>query len=185
MSQLELREVDSSSVEGRVLSGYAAVFRSPSVLLPSARGPFVETIEPGAFSRSLREGRVWAYYGHDDRWPLARTPETLQLSEDSRGLRFSMTLPDTTYGNDVAALIEGGVLEGKMSFGFRTKQDRWERRGDALHRTLIDVDLVEVSVVREPAYAATGSSLRGMNELTTSRCRLALRVRAVGDSDMK
>lgn len=183
--EIERRSVDSSSVEGRVLSGYAAVFRSPSVPLPSPRGAFIETIEPGAFARSLRESRVWAYYGHDDRWPLARTPETLQLSEDSRGLRFSMTLPDTTYGNDVAVLIDGGVLEGKMSFGFRTKEDRWERRGEALHRTLLDVDLVEVSVVREPAYQATGSSLRQAQDLATSRSRLALRIRAVGDSDMK
>jgi phage head maturation protease len=73
------------------------------------------------------------------------------------------------------------VLDGSMSFGFRSREDRWERRDGMLHRTLLDVDLVEISIVQEPAYKAPRSSLRGV-DVDTSRRRLALRIRAAAGS---
>jgi HK97 family phage prohead protease len=177
---LERREIRQAAAEGRTLSGYAAVFNSPSEPLQSHRGEFIETIAPGAFKRSL-DGTVWAYYNHDTAWPLARTPDTMSLAEDRVGLRMSLQLPETTYGHDVAALMQAGVLDGSMSFGFRSREDRWERRDGMLHRTLLDVDLVEISIVQEPAYKAPRSSLRGV-DLDTSRRRLALRIRAAAGS---
>ena len=181
---LERRAIRQAEAEGRTLSGYAAVFNSASEPLQSHRGEFVETIAPGAFKRSLAESRVWAYYNHDTNWPLARTPDTLTLSEDRVGLRMSMQVPDTTYGRDVMALLEAGILDGSMSFGFRTKEDRWERRDGVLHRTLLDVDLVEISVVQTPAYTAPQAALRGADpvDLAKSRRRLAVRIRAAAGS---
>lgn len=179
---LERRAIRQAEAEGRTLSGYAAVFNSPSEPLQSHRGEFIETIAPGAFKRSLGETKVWAYYNHDTDWPLARTPESLTLSEDRVGLRMSMQLPDTTYGNDVVALMQAGILDGSMSFGFRSREDRWESRGGVLHRTLLDVDLLEISIVQQPAYPAPRASLRGLVDLGTSRRRLALRIRAAAGS---
>lgn len=177
---LERRSVREATAEGSRLRGYAAVFRSPSLPLPSPRGDFVETIEPGAFRRSLAESTVWAYYGHDETWPLARTPNTLALREDARGLAFEMNLPDTTTGRDVRELLSAGILDGAMSFGFRTKADSWERRDGVLHRTLLDVDLVEVSIVQTAAYPAATSTLRGERDLGLARRRVAILARAVG-----
>lgn len=178
---IERRSVRQASANGSRLGGYAAVFRSPSLPLPSPRGEFVETIEPGAFRRSLASSEVFAYYNHSDAWPLARTPQTLDLREDSVGLAFSMELPDTTTGRDVRELLSVGVLDGAMSFGFSTREDRWERRDGVLHRTLLDVDLVEISIVQVAAYPATHSTLRGERSLETARRRVALRIRAVGE----
>lgn len=62
-----------------------------------------------------------------------------------------------------------------MSFGFRTVKDRWEKRDGQLHRTLLDVDLHEISVVQIPAYDATSSGLRG-SDLETARKRLMFRM---------
>ena len=42
---IERRAFREASAEGSRLSGYAAVFRSASLPLPSPRGEFVETIE--------------------------------------------------------------------------------------------------------------------------------------------
>jgi len=179
---IERRTIRQAESAGGRLSGYAAVFNSASRPLPSARGDFVETIAPGAFNRSLRESPVWAYYGHDDSWPLARTPDSLKLREDDIGLAFEMELPDTTYGRDVRELLSAGVLDGSMSFGFRTKADTWERHHGVLHRTLNDVDLVEISIVQVPAYAAPHAALRQAPDLATSRRRLAIRLRAAGES---
>lgn len=173
--QLERRKVSEARTDGSTLEGYAAVFDSPSLPMQSARGEFVETIAPGAFARSIAESQVFAYYDHLDHWPLARTPDTLQLKQDSRGLWFRMQLPRTSYGQDVETLLKDGVLDGSMSFGFRSRQDAWERRNGMLHRTLLDVDLVEVSIVQRPAYPETSSGLRGRFDLATSRRRLAIR----------
>lgn len=176
---IETRTVHTAAMEGRTLTGYAAVFDAPSLPLPSSRGEFVEQIKPGAFTRSLREDRQWAYYGHDSSWPLGRTPDTLTLRQDAKGLAFELRLPDTTYGNDVATLLADGVLDGAMSFGFRVRKDSWERRDGVLHRTLLDVDLVEVSVVQEPAYPQTSSALRDRAVLPWFRRRLELAKRSV------
>lgn len=173
-SDLETRTIRQASSDGNTLQGYAAVFRSPSSPLASHRGEFIETIEPGAFANSLRERRVWAYYNHSSDWPIGRSPENLTVREDRVGLAFRLELPDTTQGRDVRTLLETGVLDGSMSFGFRSKSDRWERRNGMLHRTLLEVELEEISIVQVPAYTATGSALREA-DIETLRKRLAFR----------
>jgi len=145
-------------------SGYAAVFNSPSERLWDPRnGDFVETISPGAFTRSLsRGGDVRMYLNHNSDMVLASTrSETMILTEDARGLRVDATLPDTSYAQDLANLMRSGVVDS-MSFGFSvpTGGDTWE--GD--QRTLTEIALSEVSVVTGfPAYADTaGASVRAV-----------------------
>jgi HK97 family phage prohead protease len=86
---------------------------------------------------------------------------TLNLSEDSRGLRVEAELPNTTYANDLAELMRSGVVDS-MSFGFTVPEggDTWQ--GDT--RTLSEIALHEVSVVTgHPAYPETaGASVRAV-----------------------
>jgi HK97 family phage prohead protease len=140
---------------GRRLEGYAATFGSPAVI-----GAFTETIRAGAFRASLASpGKdVLALLDHDPGKLLARTANgSLRLSEDSRGLSFSLDLPDTTTGRDVLAMAESRMLGG-MSFGFRVMDEAWPTRDK---RELRAVDLVEISVVQAfPAYSQTSVSAR-------------------------
>jgi uncharacterized protein len=135
---------------GRKLEGYAATFGT------EARLPgFTEVLEPGAFAASLRaKADVLALVDHDPAKVLARTKSgSLRLSEDSRGLQFSLDIPDTSAGRDVLALAERGDLGG-MSFGFTVAEggERW----NGTRRELRSVNLLEVSVVSAwPAYAGT------------------------------
>ena len=62
------------------------------------------------------------------------------LSEDKRGLRVIARVDDARAGS----LLSSGKLDG-LSFGYRVR----EARGGA-HRELIDLDLVEVSLVAKP-----------------------------------
>ena len=154
---LEIRRVSRIATEGRTLAGYASVFDRPSLPLSDSRGrQFTEFVNAGAFAESIRSGGAWALWNHNAGEVLARHPDTLSLVEDQVGLRFSMELPNTTRGNDIRELMDRGVLEGQMSFGFRVLEDRWEQRT----RTLVRVDLVEISVVPEAAYPDTNSALR-------------------------
>lgn len=139
----------------RRLEGYAATFGAEARL-----GTFVETIEPGAFRAAL-SGDVLALLDHDAGKVLGRTKSgTLRLSEDSRGLAFSLDLPETAAGRDVLALADRGDLGG-MSFGFRVPKGGESWTGTK--RSLRAIDLKEISVVQAwPAYPDTELALRAM-----------------------
>jgi HK97 family phage major capsid protein len=49
-----------------------------------------------------------------------------------------------------------------MSFGFRAVKDSWKKMNDYLERTVHDLELFEVSVVRDPAYSSSTISARGI-----------------------
>jgi Escherichia/Staphylococcus phage prohead protease len=151
---------------GRKLEGYAATFGAEAKL-PG----FTEVLSPGAFAASLRSGAdVLALVDHDPKAVLARTRSgTLRLSEDSKGLAFSLDVPDTRPGNDVLALAQRGDLGG-MSFGFTVPKDGETWRGT--RRKLRAVNLLEISVVSAwPAYAGTSVIARARPPLRLAMAR--------------
>ena len=157
---LELRRAD------RKLAGYAAKFGTEARI-----ADFVETIRTGAFRQSLQSGRdVLALVDHDTSRVLARTrSQTLKLSEDSAGLQFELSIPDTSAGRDVLALAERGDLGG-MSFGFLVPKGGESWNGNK--RMLTAIDLREISVVSAwPAYDGTEVVARSQ----TPRLNLAKR----------
>jgi len=143
--------------DGMTFSGYASVFDSPSEDL----GGFIEYVAPGAFKRSLQaRNEIKLLWNHDTNEPLASVRGgSLQLVEDSRGLKVTAKLPNTTRGRDVAELLRSKVIDS-MSFGFNVIKDSWSNNGSV--RTLESVRLSEVSVVTFPAYTATTATVRSM-----------------------
>jgi HK97 family phage prohead protease len=137
--------------EGRLLVGIAAPFGVETRI-----GGTIESIAPGAFSRTLADGHdVLALVDHDQGKLLGRTRSgSLRLRETRQGLEFEVDCPDTGLGHDVLALATRGDLGG-MSFAFKVRPpdgERWSGR----RRELRDLDLVEVSVVHAwPAYQHT------------------------------
>lgn len=157
---MEIRSIGGVQALGRRVEGYAALFNTETDL-----GEFRERIAPGAFRRTLDSRRnVRALYDHRSGDVLGTTQAaTLELKEDAKGLRFALELPDTTVGRDVAELVKRGDVAG-CSFGFRVAPggDRWEQRDGKSIRTLTDVDLAEVTLTADPAYADTEVALRSM-----------------------
>src|SRR5665647_1857663 len=96
---LEIRASGTFTGKGKTLSGYAAVFNSEANL-----GDFNELIRPGAFAKSLATGsNIRALYHHQGDALLGTTKGgTLQLREDAHGLAFTLALPDTSHGRDLA-----------------------------------------------------------------------------------
>lgn len=164
MADLEIRTSGAIRATAGRLQGYAAVFNSEAAL-PG----FTEIIRPGAFSKSLQAGHnVKALYHHMDAQLLGSTrSKTLTLKEDHHGLAFSLEIPDTSYGRDLAVLVERGDVSG-CSFGFRVAEggDRWEERngGDFL-RELLNVELREITITGDPAYSDTSVALRSLSAI--------------------
>lgn len=154
----EFRAVKNSD-GSKSIGGYAAVYQSLSCDL----GGFIEQIAPGAFASALKPGAdVLCLRDHCPQLLMGRTTSgTLTLSSDSIGLKFECRLPDTDSANSLYESISRGDLSG-CSFGFQCVADEWKQQGDQVIRTLLDVDLFEVSPCSMPAYQATSVNTRSM-----------------------
>jgi uncharacterized protein len=157
MKKIERRTFTVRDVEARqaedgtmTLRGYAAVFNEASVPLP-----FIETIAPGAFRKTLSETPDVRLLINHEGLPLARTKNgTLTLTEDDRGLYMDAIIADTTEGRDLYKLVERGDVD-QMSFAFRVIRQKYN--DDRSQRTLTEVSLQDgdVSIVTYPAYPTT------------------------------
>ena len=85
---------------------------------------------------------------------LGRTPRTLQLAKDARGLAFTLDPAPTAAGQDAFELVRRGDVTG-ASFGFRTLKDYWFHDGGITVRELLDLEILEISLAPFPAYSQT------------------------------
>jgi HK97 family phage prohead protease len=117
-------------------------------------GHFREKIERGAFARALTGGDILLLADHDASRLLARSANgSLVLDDRPDGLHFAATLPDTSAARDTLELARSGLLGG-ASIGFHVGRDLWN--ADRTERTLLDVELVEISCISAtPAYSGT------------------------------
>lgn len=170
--ELERRSfgVELRDASGRPkIVGYAAVFNSWSCDLYGFR----EKIAPGAFKKTLQESDVRALWNHDTGMVLGRSKAgTLSLSEDDKGLLVDIDPPDSASG--LLETMRRGDVD-QMSFGFLVIRDLWEedRKADTVSRTLLEVQLIEVSVVAFPAYDATSVGVRAIDQAKEIRSKFA------------
>lgn len=151
----ELRAGDGDAT---TLDGYASVTGS-AYSVRDFLGEYDETIEKGAFAKTLSERSDVRLLLNHDGLPLARTSSgTMTLSEDDRGLHVSAQLDRrSNLTNDVAVAMERGDLT-EMSFAFSATRQEWNQ--DYTQRTIREVKLYDVSVVTYPANPATTAKLR-------------------------
>lgn len=158
----ELRVAQSDQSPPKIV-GYAARFGSKADL-----GGFVEQIAPGAFARAIKDRQdVRALFNHDPNYVLGRTAaNTLAMREDETGLWIEVTPPDTTWARDLMTSISRGDVS-QMSFAFAVRGKdghKFDKSQDPPVRTLLDVDLFDVSPVTYPAYQDTQVSVRALTE---------------------
>jgi len=156
-----ITETRSADATGDKLAGHAIVFDRDSHDL----GGFIERVAPGALDRSLTaaaagELNIHALWSHDSAQPLGSTRGgKLVLEQDATGLGFVLDTARFTPAQLDAA--RDGDLQ--MSFGFQVRKDSWVTRDDGMaERTLIDLDLLEISPVVSPAYPDTTAAVRSL-----------------------
>lgn len=130
----------SGSDEGTKFSGYASVF--------GGLDSYGDMIEAGAYAKTLenrdRPIRMrWNHFG-----PVIG--KFTDIREDETGLFVEGTLtPGHSVAEDVAASLKHGAVDG-LSIGYIVRDS--EQRGEA--RLLKEIELIEISVVEEPADSA-------------------------------
>jgi HK97 family phage prohead protease len=148
---LEYRSIPEVRADRTHIVGYALVFDVRSRDL----GGFVEIIRPSAVDRTMTAGAdIVALFNHNQDAVLGRTPKTLQLTKDTRGLAFELDPPGTQAGRDALELVTRGDVRG-ASFGFQTRKDHWQREHGTMVRELLDIEIAEISLTAFPAYRET------------------------------
>jgi HK97 family phage prohead protease len=171
-SPVTLARRDDTATGPGTLEGLGAVYYDPADAgteyclweYPGER--CVERLMPGCFDRACREDDVRALYNHEPASLLGRSASgTCRLTLDAKGLRYSIDLPDTHLGREVAELVRRGDLSGS-SFAFTSDDSSYRVIRTEADNSLIiirevrSVRLYDVGPVTYPAYAATTTGLR-------------------------
>ena len=120
---------------GLRFAGYAAIFGRPDT--------GGDVVRRGAFLRALeRAGEIPLLWQHRSSSVIGRIEH---LSEDERGLRVIAALNSGADARRAGQLLESGKLDG-LSFGYRVR----EAKSAGSLRELIELDLIEVSLVAHP-----------------------------------
>lgn len=149
-------------------AGYASVFGGVD--------SYGDTIEKGAYTNTLknRERPIrmrWNHYGDViGKWT--------DIKQDEKGLYVEGELtPGHSKAQDVFALLKHGAIDG-LSIGYRVKAST---QLDNERRLLQDIELVEISVVEEPAdINATISDVKSALEKADSLKEVEALLRDVG-----
>ncbi len=155
--------------EGRVgtdfpyIVGYAAMFYNaadPGTQYQLA-DDIMERLCPGCFDRAIAEDDVLGLVNHNIDQLLGRVASgTMSLRTDSKGLKYSMELPDTTVGRDLREYLARGDITGS-SFSFLPLDTKWtEVKGVGMVREVREVQLFDCGPVTMPAYRATTAGLQ-------------------------
>ena len=135
------------------ISGYVNVVERESRKLACGGGKpdFYEKVKAGTFDKALQKNPAVPIFFNHER-PIS-TDSLPELREDNVGLHAHAVIRDP----EVVLAAKQNKLTG-WSFSFRCLKDNWT---DETHRTLEDIDLLEVSVLtKTPAYIATSVECR-------------------------
>lgn len=179
IDQINVRSGPESGDGRYSIVGHAAVFDRLSHDL----GGFREEVARGAFKEVLNEAPdVHFDWDHDTRYVLARTRNnSLELSEDPRGLRIYAKVAPTSYAADLGILLEEGMID-QMSFKFTIDEEEWNEDGEGriTSKILRVGNLYDVTVTAQGAYPQTDASMvRSRYENAVRSGRAPLTERAV------
>lgn len=147
--------ISAGKVEGRTLSGIAHVYGQ--VTIDGRKHAFA----PGAFAKSIAEGSVAAYWGHETPLRLgSQKAGTLRLSDGPTALEMAMELPETSYAADIKALLAAGEDLG-MSFEVYPNKPPTKANGVS---TFSDVRLAKINLVDTPAFGGTSVVLNSAQD---------------------
>lgn len=147
------------------INGHAAKFD----VLSDDIGGFRERIAPGCFAKTIQSDDIRALWNHDANIVMGRNKAgTLRLWEDSAGLAYEVDAPQNQFIRDmVLSPIERGDVS-QCSFGFYTVMDKFTKVDGEWIRTLLEVELFDVSPVTFPAYNSTDVAVRSLAEAIKS-----------------
>lgn len=167
--------------EGRTVSGLGIVFEKESVMMMTEEGRlFYEVIHPEAVARAVENPSIWVDYNHKPAQLLGtQYAGTARFSVTDEGVMYDVDVPDTTYANDMLALVDRGDIRGS-SFVFIAARngDKWtpeKRDGLNIYRRDITqiARIISMGPVFGEAYPDTTVAKRSLLEWEAEEARKA------------
>lgn len=151
-NKLEIRELENSSLSLVCkVNDY-----SLSKELRGINGAFRELVPKETWEKAINQN-IKFYYNHKPYFELGASAE-LRAEED--GVYLYATLKDTERG--LYDAVKNREITG-MSFGFKCIKDKWDNVGNFKQRTILDMELYEVSILdKTPAYNNTSVEARSL-----------------------
>ena len=149
--------------DAKRIGGYINVVERSSEVMYSHKDCkwFKETMQSGVFKRALQKNQsIPLLLEHDWDKQVAHTNDgTLELREDSIGLRFDAVVSEETYKE----IEKKGITS--CSFGFKINEQQKEPINKKLEKRYVtNIDLFEVSLVSNPAYVGSLVEKRALED---------------------
>ena len=109
---------------------------------------FRERINRGAFANSLDD--VILNIQHNRERPIARSPDTLTLTDSNDALTIRADLTGTKDGEAALSMVQKGLLRG-LSVEMQVIKEHWDSKSKL--RTIHRAQLMGIGLVDRPAYS--------------------------------
>ena len=158
----QLQADESGSLK---VGGYINVTERESEMLYNKKNGkwFKEVMKKGVFKRAIQKAttNIPLLFEHDWNRQLASVDEgSLILKEDNIGLRFDAVIKDESIYQQVKA----GVINS-CSFGFKALAEEVNSINSRLEKRIVSaIELMEVSLVKNPAYVGSLCETRSYEE---------------------
>ncbi|MGL4572771.1 MAG: HK97 family phage prohead protease [Clostridium sp.] len=138
-------------IDKREFTGIVNNYSKSKIMTRNDGKSFVEIIPRETFKRALEKNQnPKLYINHQ---PYVDVSENIKLSAEEQGLVIRAKLSEKA--DNLFKAIKDEEFTS-FSFGFKCLKDKWENDGDILVRTILDLDLIEISLLSiEPAYNGT------------------------------
>lgn len=164
---LHLSDGQMSSIDDLNVQGYVATNQPSHILGKPGKRQWREMIVPNVFKKAIERRfesglDIEFILNHDKSKLLASTKnESLYLEEDEVGLFIDATISPTTWGKDTFVLIKDKIIDG-LSFGMKVLKEDWSFKDGLPLRTILEIELFEISALDLPAYPSTYLEARGL-----------------------
>jgi len=184
ITEIRAAEPTADGAQALILRGRPILYDTPT-LINDVGGSYTEIIRKGALDGAdLSDVRL--LYNHDlGKVPLARTPKTMSLKVDEKGLTFEAELPETAGAKEVYEAVKRGDLSG-MSFAFTVPEGGDDYDAKTNTRTIRQIAKVyECSVVPYPAYPTTSIEARSARAAALNSLEARKRAKILYNQIMK
>lgn len=168
------------------LSGHVITWDDWYEVNSAYEGRFMETVARGATVKTVRENRgaIKALFdhGHDPSLGNKILGEFAELEEDDAGLRYGISLFDTSYNRDLLPGLKAGVYGSSHRFRVIADKDYWDdnperstRNPEGLpERTIREMAIFELGPVAFPANSKATAGVRSISMTDEWRSRTGL-----------
>jgi|SRR6516162_3716910 len=180
MTGLDEMEVRDASGEEQqqgyigTLHGHFAVFDRWTEINSFFEGHFLESLAPGAFSKTFSENqknmRCLFQHGRDPSTGLKPLGPIRELEEDQKGARYDVGLLDTPYNRDLLPGLKEGLYGASFRFQVMAEQVRAKPEKSDYNpagieeRKMTEVKVREFGPVTFPAYEDATAGVRSLND---------------------